>query len=68
MPSNGLGVPDSLTSSTASSASSVTAGRGGVGAASGEDLAHFVQAFKEMAENLDEEGAANLLMLSLIHI
>ena len=64
MPSNGLGVPDSLTTSTASSASSVTASRGGVGAASGEDLAHFVQAFKEMAENLDEEGAANLLMWS----
>lgn len=31
---------------------------------SGDDLSQFVQAFKEMAHNLDEEGAANLLAWS----
>jgi hypothetical protein len=62
-----FGVPDSLTTSTASASSSTSsyaASAAPAALANGEDLTQFVAAFKEMADHLDEEGAANLLMWS----
>ena len=48
-----------------SDSSSVAAGAASsASAAGGDDLSQFVAAFKEMAHNLDEEGARNLLVWS----
>ena len=60
------GVPNSLTASTTSASSSTTNSSAAQARApaDGEDLTHFVAAFKEMAANLDEEGARNLLVWS----
>ena len=55
------------TTSVASNSSSVATGASHSSAAAGgggEDIAQFVAAFKEMANNLDEEGAKNMLAWS----
>jgi len=52
------------TLSAASNGGSSYAGSSAPPPADGEDLSQFVQAFKEMANNLDEEGAKNLLVWS----